>query len=69
MPSGRLVKSLRASGDRWGANESKQEKLAQSPPRTQRNSPRYEESILPTVHVARLHLRDDPFVGRADSRA
>jgi len=62
--------------------EFKQRNLAQSPPRTQRNSPRYEQPILPIIHVDHLHLRVDqlrserwrrqhqqqPFVGREDPR-
>src|ERR1043166_9205674 len=48
--------------------EFKQRNLAQSPPRTQRNSLRYEEPILPTIHVSRLHLRDQPSLGRAAPR-
>ena len=48
--------------------EFKRRNLAQSPPRTQRNSPRYEQPILPIIHADHLHLRGEPFVGRADRR-
>ena len=50
------------------ADEFKRRNLAQSSARTERNSPRYEQPILPIIHADHLHLRGEPFVGRADSR-
>src|SRR6266540_5926668 len=50
------------------ADEFKRRNLAQSPPSTERNSRRNEQSILPIIHVDHLHLRGGPLVGRADSR-